>query len=171
MKIKAADNLDQIVESVRTPGSHLLSDVFLNIIKCCTQKLRGRASTIYFAVRKDAPDQGIRQVPDHNWHPVEKSVHGLGPQTRDFMVRNRLRCGGTKFKSFCLKSGPMGQPCNLCPGAVRGLSQCHQLHCTKGGSELMQTKPPRWERSCSGSFQHSCSHANMLLLWRIHQFS
>lgn len=48
---------------------------------------------------------------------------------------------GTKFKSFCLKSASMGQHCKPSPGAVRDLSQCHQLHCAKGGSELRQTKP------------------------------
>lgn len=153
----------------------LLSDVILNIMKCCTQKLRDRVSTIYFTIRKDAPDRGIRQVPDDNWYPAAKSVHGLGPQTRDSMVKDRLGYGGSCDSSRdqvqkllpeisshgpALVSLPMEQPLPVSPAAL-----CQSWLWAQA------EKAPQWERICSGSLQHSCLHANMLLLSRIQHFS
>lgn len=113
----------------------LLSDVILNIMKCCTQKLRDRVSTIYFTIRKDAPDRGIRQVPDDNWYPAAKSVHGLGPQTRDSMVKYRLGYGGScdssrdqvqKLLPEISSHGPalVSLPMELSQAASPGVTSC-----------------------------------------------
>lgn len=116
--------------------------MFLNFIKFCTQKLRGRVSTIYFTNRKDVLEQGIRQVSDHKWHPVEKPGW-LGTQTRESKVRNRLGYGG---------SGNSGrdQVQELLPEISSHESALVSLpleqsgnfsHCAKIGSELSTQNP------------------------------
>lgn len=127
--------------------------MFLNIIKCSTQKLRGKVSTNYFTIRKDGPDQGIRQVPDDNWHPAEKSVHGLGPQTK-LHGQDRPGYGGScnsgrgQVQELLPEISSHGSDLVSLPPELPGsFSQSHQkeevlpqLHRVKVGSELRQTK-------------------------------
>lgn len=136
-------------------GSHLLSDVFLNIIKYCTQKLWGRASTIYFTTRKDAPDhQAISWsqltsswkvcswfgAPDQRLHGEESAWLRWELQLRQ----------GPSSRASAWNQLSCTSPCKPSPGAVRDVSQCHQLHCAKGGSELRQTKPHHGRKFAQG---------------------